>query len=121
MPQFLEPGAPLDNAGSIADLYRAKLDTVTKTASATVSIEDFGKVVYMQSGSAISYTVNQDSTLVAPPANDTMMLLVQDGAGALTLVAGSGVTILPADQLELTGQGQTRALWRRGANSYYVR
>lgn len=121
MPEFLSPSSPLDNAGSIAALYRAKLDTVTKTADATCSVEDFGKVVYMQSAGAISYTVNQDSTMTQPPATDTMVVLCQDGAGALTITAGSGVTILPADQLVLAGQGQMRALIRRGANSYYVR
>lgn len=121
MPSFLEANAPLDNAGSIADLYRAKLDVLPLTASAVASADHFGKVLYLASGSAISYTVNQDSTMVGPPATDTAVILFQDGAGALTVVAGSGVTILPADQLELTGQGQSRALIRRGANSYYIR
>ena len=92
--------------------------TNTQTNNYTLVLSDAGKTVEMNSASALQLTVPPNSS-VAFPVN-TYITVTQTGAGALTFVAGSGVTITPpaGGDLSSSGQGQPCVLWKKATNTW---
>lgn len=114
------PENPLAHVGAAGDLFKMPLLTKSYTASASASIDDLGHLVCMNSGSGLNYTVNQDSAMERPLPLNTPILLLNEGAGLITLVAGSGVTITSFKGLVSAGQGAIITLLKRGANTYFA-
>ena len=72
------------------------------TTSVTASRLDLGRWVRMDSGSAMTYTIPPDSSVQFQDGE--FIMLVQKGAGQVTVTAGSGVTINSAGGLLATSQ-----------------
>lgn len=71
--------------------------SVTYTVSTTAVLNDAGKFVRMNVAGANTFTVPPNSSVAFPV--DTEIQVRQVGAGATTIVAGSGVTLTkPASQ-----------------------
>lgn len=97
------------------------LDATTnvQTASYTLALSDFGKIVELNSVSAVNLTVPPNSS-VAFPVGTTVEVL-QYGAGQVTLVAGSGVTLrAPGSRLKTTGQYSSATLRKRATDEWVV-
>lgn len=72
------------------------------TTNATLALTDCGNIVKLNSASAITATIPPNSSVAFPTgANVT---IIQSGAGAASLVAGSGVTIRYPSTLNFPGQ-----------------
>lgn len=69
--------------------------TDTSTNSYTFAPTDNGRTIRFTSGSAVSATVSDLTALVAGQRID----VIRDGAGTVTIVAGSGVTLAGAGTL----------------------
>lgn len=90
----------------------------TQAGNYTLAATDISKLIRMNSGSAQALTVPPDSTVNFPIGTEIAM--VQSGAGTLTVVAGSGVTINCAATLVLNGQYATAALKKISANTWLL-
>ena len=104
---------------SALDLKQALYpSTNTQTSNYTLVLSDAGKTVEMSSSSPLQLTVPPNSS-VAFPIN-TYITVTQTGTGALTFVAGSGVTITPpaGGSLNSPGQGQPVILWKKATNTW---
>jgi hypothetical protein len=66
-------------------------------------LADVGKLLYSAGGSAINYTIPPDS-IAEPFRRGNTIVIVNEGAGLVTLVAGAGVTINSAPGLISGGQ-----------------
>jgi hypothetical protein len=97
------------------------LDATTnvQTASYTLVLGDAWKIVELNSASAVNLTVPPNSS-VAFPVGTTIEVL-QYGAGQVTLVAGSGVTLrAPGSRLKTTGQYSSASLRKRATDEWVV-
>jgi len=92
----------------------------TKTTSYTLVLSDSGEVVEMNSASATTVTVPPNSSVAFPIG--TLVEVYRMGAGTVTLVAGSGVTLtVPAGSpLTLRVQGSTVGLRKRATNEWVI-
>jgi len=90
-------------ASKPSDLAAAQLVAInTQTGTAyTLALSDANKAVECSNASAITLTVPPNSSVAFPVG--TVIEVVQTGAGAITLAAGSGVTI--------NGKTGTTAQW----------
>ncbi len=86
------------------------------TADATLSLDDENTIVQMNKASAISLTVPLDSAVAF--AIGTKIEVYQLGAGLLTIVAFSGVTIRAPFTLKSLGQYSTLYLTKIGTNTW---
>ncbi len=112
---------PLESVTRLGDLYRAPTDPPVEYFTNTVaSILDLGKVVLLTSGSAISYTIPSNSTVANPLPLYTVLIPVQGGAGALSIVGGAGVTIngVVAGTVTLASIAEGVCLWQRSDNNW---
>lgn len=83
--------------------YGQGRDRITTTAAATVSTN--ASTYRMNSGSAQTLTINPTGYY----PKDTVLTVIQMGAGATTITAGPGVTITPGNGLTgLVTQGVNR-------------
>ena len=96
-----------------------RISTVTKTAAHTLELADAGKLVEMN--------LSADGNLTVPPHADvafpagTTILISAYGAGRVTIVAGSGVTIRnAATSLVIAGQYTIASLTKRDTNEWYA-
>jgi hypothetical protein len=90
-----------------------------KTADYTLSaLTERDSLIEINSASAVTVTVPQDSTLNYPIGTSIDILRV--GAGAVTVAAGSGVTLnyTPGNKLRAQWSGAT--LFKRAANTWVV-
>lgn len=98
----------------------AALTTLTPNAQAgtsyTLDLADAGARVSMSNAAANVVTVPPNSA-VAFPVN-TIIYVSQDGAGATSLAAGSGVTINTADGLKVGGQYKMVSLIKTATNTW---
>lgn len=83
-----------------ADLV--KVDISAQTGSYTTVLADAGKVVRVNSATAVTVTVPPASSVAY--VTGTIIGVRQAGAGQVTVAAGSGVTINTAETLVLQGQ-----------------
>jgi hypothetical protein len=87
-----------------------------KTASYTLVAGDNNKLIEMNVGSANNVTIN-NSVFTA----GNQILVSQYGAGQVTFVAGSGVTLRsPSGKLKLTGQFSLATIIAISATEFYI-
>lgn len=89
-----------------------------QAASYTLVLADAGKTVEMNNASANDLTVPPNSAVAFPVG--TVVEVCQIGAGATTVVAGSGVTIQTPETLVLTGQWSTVSLRKRATDQWVL-
>ena len=91
----------------------------TQTDSYTLVLADKGKVVEMNKGSSNNLTVPPNSSVAFPTG--TKIAAVQLGAGATTIVAGTGVTLRSkASALGISAQYGRADLYKRGTDEWVV-
>lgn len=87
--------------------------------SYTLTVGDADKLVEMNSAGANNLTVPDDVS--APFAVGAQVMIVQQGTGQTTIVAGAGVTLRSAGGLlNLANQYSSATVIKRGANEWYV-
>jgi len=85
----------------------------------TLVLADATKVVECNNGSAIALTVPPNSGVAF--AVGAQIVIVQQGAGQITVTPGSGVTLRSASsKLKLTGQYSAATIIKRATNEWYV-
>ena len=82
--------------------------------SYTLALSDAGKTVVITKGSAVNATVPPNASVAFPIG--TKVTLVQGGAGRMTVVAGSGVTVSAAVGLLSVGAGGVVNLVKTATN-----
>lgn len=89
-----------------------------QTTNYTAALTDINKVVQMNSASALNFTVPPNSSVAFPTG--TYLVVRQKGAGTVTIVPGSGVTVTqPAGgTLDTPGQGLSVTLHKTGTNTW---
>lgn len=99
-------------------LTAATLNSQTGTTY-TLVLGDAGKTIDLNNASAISMTVPPNSSVAFN--GGTRIDLIQSGAGQVTIVAGSGVTInSKGGALKLTGQWSAATLIQRSTNTWIL-
>ena len=106
----------LNEYGRGTDLLKIPAGATEYTASRIAGPEDVGKIAYINSASANSFTIPPDGG--APFLTGSLVTVCQWGAGATTIVAGSGVTIRCAATLVLVGQYAIASVVKRGPNEW---
>jgi len=101
------------------DALEAPVSISSQIASYTLVLGDAGKVVEVSNASPVDLTVPPNASVAFPTG--TIIELCQIGAGTVTVVAGSGVTIRTVDGLlGLDGQWATASLRKRGTNEWVL-
>lgn len=102
----------------VADLQNQPINT--QTDSYTLDLADNGKIVEGNKATALSITVPPNADEAFPVG--ARVDVVQLGAGALTIVAGSGVTIRKPATLTLVLAEQYAAvtLYKRATNEWLI-
>lgn len=118
----IEPGeigaAELDSAGKVVSDQLTAI-AASYSANHTLQLSDSGKFLLAESAGSIAITVPAESTLVFP--EDTEIEICQRGAGTVTFVAASGVTILSLDgALSIAGQYGCAVLKYLGSNNWIL-
>lgn len=92
----------------------------TQTASYTLVLSDAGKVIEMNSASATNVTIPPNSSVAFPTG--TLIEVFRYGAGAVTIVAGAGVTTPhPAGApLTLRVSGSAATLRKRATDEWVI-
>ena len=90
--------AGLDVTGNV--VYNTALSA--QTAAYTFVLADRGKMVTVSNGSAVNCTIPPNSSVAF--AVGTSIMVAQTGAGQVTMVAGSGVTLRSTPGLKLRAQ-----------------
>ncbi|GAA1915361.1 hypothetical protein GCM10009775_04820 [Microbacterium aoyamense] len=105
---------------TVADIAAAKLVTESaQTANYTLVLADGGNAVSMSNASARTITVPPNSTAAFPVG--TVIELLRLGSGAVTVVAGSGVTIRTAGGLlALRAQYSAASIRKRATNEWVL-
>jgi hypothetical protein len=95
----------------------AALRFSTKTASYTLVAADANTWIEMNVATANNLTIPPNSSVALPVG--TVITVVQIGAGQVTLVPGSGVTILSSGSaLRLNGQYSNAMLYKRATDTW---
>lgn len=91
----------------------------TQTASYTLVLADAGKIVEMNVATANNLTVPQNSSQAF--AVGTVIEVVQYGAGQVTFVPDTNVTLRSSDaKLKLTGRYSGATLYKRATNEWVI-
>lgn len=91
----------------------------SQTDSYTLVLGDKGKIIEISKATGVTLTVPPNSS-VAFPVN-SMIEIVQMGAGQITVAAGSGVTIRSSGaKLKLTGQYSGATLYKRATDEWVL-
>lgn len=115
------------SSGGGSLLASEKIKTVITTPYIALP-SDNGKTIFMTNGSAMAFTVPQDPS--ATTAGDTVAVeafpdgwevrIIQGGAGAVTITAGSGATVHGVT-VATSAQYGTLGCFKAGASTYYAR
>ena len=93
------------------------MTTTSQTANYSLVLADAGTVVEMNSASAVNLTVPPNSSVAFTVG--TPITIRQFGAGQVTLVAGSGVTLRSrGSALKLVGQYSEATITKRGTDDW---
>lgn len=93
-------------------------DINTQTDDYTLVISDAYKIVEMNKGSAVNLTVPNNDSVAFPIGAE--IDIVQYGAGQVTIVAASGVTIRTSTVLETLDQYSRAKLYKRATNEWVL-
>ena len=101
-----------------SELTQVSLNNQTGTTY-TLVLTDANKLVEVNNGSAINLTIPPNSSIAFPIG--TQILIAQQGAGQITLVAGSGVTLRSrGGMLKLNAQYAVATCIKRATDEWYV-
>jgi hypothetical protein len=89
-----------------------------KTASYQFVLSDAGRMIEMNSGSALTFTVAADATVNFKVG--TQIHLLRVGAGGVNIAAAGGVTINATPGLNLRAQWSGATLTKRAANVWVL-
>lgn len=111
---------PISDATQAALDQKANLNASinTQTDSYTLVLEDNGKIIEMNKATAVNLTVPPNSAVAFPVGS--IITCTQYGAGQVTVVAGSGVTIRTSETLKLAKQYAEAMLYKRGTNEWVL-
>ena len=94
--------------------YSSLILEVEKSLNHTFELSDAGKIISLTGSTGRSFTVPPNNTV--PFLIGTIIAVVKDGTGDLTLVEGAGVTIKKEIGLVVTGQYAMAAIIKVGTN-----
>jgi hypothetical protein len=90
-----------------------------QTDDYTLVLADNLKLVIVTKGTACNLTIPPNASVAFPIG--AMIIICQGGAGQLSIVAGSGVTINSVDSaLKLTGQYATASIIKTATNTWLL-
>ena len=99
--------------------FAATLDIATATDNYTLVIHDAAKIVNMNKGSAVNLTVPPESSVAFTIGSQ--VLVNNYGAGQVTIVAGSGVTLRSdGSKLKIASQYSAATLVKIGTDEWMV-
>lgn len=108
-----------DLAGAQADLEAAtNVDVRTVTDSDTLALTDAFNIVEGNKATAMNMTVPPNSSVAFPVGS--YVTVSQIGAGQVTIVAGSGVTLRSRIGLKLFGQYSSATLYKRATDEWVL-
>lgn len=84
----------------------------------TLVLADDGKIIELNSASAITLTVPLNNDVAFPVG--TQIMLIQTGTGQVTVSASAGVTINSTPGLKLRTQWSAATLLKRGTNTWFL-
>ena len=109
----------ITDALTVSGGITAPITINNETASYTLVAGDAGGLVEMNNGSANNLTIPPNSSVAF--ATGTQIIIVQQGAGATTIVEGSGVTTRSLDDNAIiNGQYVSVALVKRDTDEWYI-
>jgi len=109
----------ITDALTVSGGITAPITINNETASYTLVAGDAGGIVEMNNGSANNLTIPPNSSVAF--ATGTQIIIVQQGAGATTIVEGSGVTTRSLDDAAIiNGQYASVALVKRDTDEWYI-
>ena len=93
-------------------------DINTQTDNYTLALTDAGQTVEMNSGTAKAVTIPANATIAFP--TDSYVNVVRYGAGALTVVGATGVTVngVSAGTLTIASQYGGLTIYKRGTDEW---
>jgi hypothetical protein len=95
------------------------VDLDRKTDNYTLVLTDAGKVIEMNKASAVNLTVPPNSSVAFPAG--TQIVIVQLGAGQVTIVEGSGVTTRSDDdKAKVKSQYSSCVLIKHETDEWYI-
>lgn len=121
MANFLTGSELPQDVGPIRRLLGIPAVPSIYTSSANSTVDDIDKLIVLNSGSAINYTILQDSDMARPIPLWNSFVFLQLGAGLATVVAGSGATVnatAGAAGLAAAGQYAWFGVMKTGANTW---
>lgn len=111
----------LNEIGRAQDLFGLPLKLPNiYTSSVDASLEDLGVIALLTSGSSISYTIQRASIMARPiPVNQTL-IVCQGGAGAVSVIGGTGVSIngVSAGTVTYAAIGEIACFWQYAADTW---
>ncbi len=111
----------IEDIGKAQELFGLPLKAPNiYTTNTNASVEDIGVVVLMNSGSANSYTILAAANMTRPLPLYIPLVVAQIGAGATSIVGGTGVTIngVSAGTVTFAAAGEAVGLWQYAANTW---
>ena len=104
---------------SASSSYAVKSLTINaQVASYTLVIADAGKQVEVSSASGVTLTVPTNAVAAFPIG--TTIIIVQTGAGQITVAGSAGVTVNATPGLKLYGQWSTALLLKRATDTWLL-
>ena len=104
---------------SASTSYAAKSLTINaQVASYTLVIADAGKQVEVSSASGVTLTVPTNAVAAFPIG--TTIIIVQTGAGKITVAGSAGVTVNATPGLKMYGQWSTALLLKRATDTWLL-
>ena len=104
---------------SASTSYAVKSLTINaQVASYTLVIADAGKQVEVSSASGVTLTVPTNAVAAFPIG--TTIIIVQTGAGQITVAGSAGVTVNATPGLKLYGQWSTALLLKRATDTWLL-
>ena len=117
--KFDYSGASLGYAGSKTwGRWTVHATGTTKTASYTAALVDESSYVWMNVGSANTFTVPPNSSVAFD--NGTLITIINYGAGQTTMTAGSGVTLVSSPGLKLRAQYSVATIVKYTTDTWLV-
>lgn len=107
------------NTDSKVEAAQASSSIITKTAAFTLALENAGKMIKVDSASAVTVTIPANASVSFPV--ETEIEIAQIGEGVVTFAGASGVTVRSLDSaLSLSGQYAVACLKKIGTNEWLL-